>query len=149
MNLIAKIFSTFFGAGLFPVVPGTFASAAAALLHHYFLRSWKPLPYAFLVLGLTVLGVAAAGRYAKFLNKKDPRPIVIDEVAGQLISLFLAPAGWGWTAAGFLLFRLLDIVKPYPICRTERWRWGWGIMADDIVAGAGVAILIHSYLWLR
>ena len=149
MTFIAKLFSTFFGAGRFPVAPGTFASAIAALVYHFLLRSWPPLPYAVLVLGFAALGGAAAGRYARFLNRKDPRPIVIDEVAGQLISLFLAPAGWFWTAAGFLLFRILDIFKPFPIRRTERWRWGWGIMADDIAAGAVVALLIHGYLWLR
>jgi len=149
MKSLAKIVSIFFGAGKFPVAPGTFASLIAALGYHFALRTLRPLPYSLLVFGLFVLGVLAAGAYARELNRKDPRPIVIDEVVGQLIALFLAPAGWLWTGVGFLLFRIFDVLKPFPIRRMERFPWGWGIMADDVLAGVFSALILQATLWLR
>jgi phosphatidylglycerophosphatase A len=61
----------------------------------------------------------------------------------------MIPAGWTFVAAGFILFRLFDVLKPFPIRRIERLPWGWGIMADDVLAGIYAALLLHAYLWVR
>jgi phosphatidylglycerophosphatase A len=93
---------------------------------------------------ITLVGIWAASRTEKLLGRKDPGKVVIDEVAGQLIALLpLVPRhdpGWMSILAAFLLFRLFDIIKPYPARRLEGLESGLGIMADDIVAGAYAAV---------
>ncbi|MHB8055761.1 MAG: phosphatidylglycerophosphatase A family protein [Candidatus Aminicenantales bacterium] len=144
MKIIAGVFATFFGAGFFPIAPGTFASMEAALVYRF--AGWKlaPLPYQLVLLGLFLAGVAAAEIQARVMGQKDPRPVVIDEVVGQGIALFLAPAGWGWIAGGFFLFRLFDVFKPGPIRLLERLPGGWGIMADDVLAGVFSALVLQG-----
>jgi phosphatidylglycerophosphatase A len=149
MTVAARILSTFFGAGYFPLAPGTFASLLAGLFYRFVLYRLAPLPYALLVAGIFLLGVAASTPCARSLQTKDPRRIVIDEVGGQFVALFMIPAGWTFVAAGFILFRLFDVLKPFPIRRIERLPWGWGIMADDVLAGIYAALLLHAYLWVR
>lgn len=100
-----------------------------------------------------LLGIWAASRTEKLLARKDPGKVVIDEVAGQLIALlpivrFLDP-GWITIISAFLLFRLFDIVKPYPARRLESLESGLGIMADDIVAGAYAAVLVSIVAIIR
>jgi phosphatidylglycerophosphatase A len=90
------------------------------------------------ILGLTLIGIWAASRVEARLRIKDPGIVVIDEVAGQMIALLSVPAffpGWLPVLSAFLLFRLFDIWKPYPIRRLEALESGLGIMADDILAG--------------
>jgi phosphatidylglycerophosphatase A len=82
------------------------------------------------------------------LKKEDPRTVVIDEAAGQLIALFLLSPQWSLCAASFLLFRFFDIVKPYPIKRVETFPGGFGIMLDDIVAAIFAGIVINLFLLL-
>ncbi len=144
MKMIAGIFSTFFGAGFFPIAPGTFASFEAALIYRF--AGWKlaPLPYLLVLAGVFLAGVAAADIQTRVMKQKDPRPVVIDEVVGQGIALFLAPTGWVWIAAGFFLFRLFDIFKPGPIRLLERLPGGWGIMADDVLAGVFSALVLQG-----
>jgi len=77
-----------------------------------------------------------------------PRPIVIDEVVGQLIALFSVPAEWGWIFLGFFLFRLFDVLKPRPIRDLERLPGGWGIMADDVLAGLVSALIVQAGRWI-
>jgi phosphatidylglycerophosphatase A len=82
------------------------------------------------------VGVAAAGEAAKFFGRVDPGQVVIDEVVGQMLTLLLVPhATWKWLLGGFLLFRVLDVLKPFPARQAERFPRGWGIMLDDVVAG--------------
>jgi phosphatidylglycerophosphatase A len=139
----ARVVSTLLGAGRFPVAPGTFASLIAALLH-VFLLSRLPLPWrAVAVAGVFALGVAAATATSRALGEKDPRRIVIDEVVGQWVALFLAPAGWLPVLAGFLFFRFFDILKPLGIRRLEALPSGWGIMADDAAAGLASLVLLQ------
>ena len=76
-----------------------------------------------------------AGEAEKVFKKKDSRLIVIDEMAGFLVTLFLIPWNAKSIAAGFFLFRLIDIVKPFPIRRLERLPGGWGVVTDDVLAG--------------
>jgi phosphatidylglycerophosphatase A len=148
MKTIAGLISTFFGAGYFPIAPGTFASLEAALIYGIAARRLAPLPYLLILAAVFLIGAAAADSTARVLKQKDPRLIVIDEVVGQGIALFCAPAGWKWIAGGFLLFRLFDVFKPWPIRRLERLPGGWGIMADDVLAGVFSAVILQGLRWI-
>lgn len=102
-----------------------------------------------LIAAITIAGVWAATRTESLLGRKDPRLVVVDEVAGQMLAFLFVPAGASaWVLfAGFILFRLFDIWKPYPIHRLEGLKAGLGIMADDVLAGFYAAVLL-SLLWL-
>jgi phosphatidylglycerophosphatase A len=148
LKKISRILATFFGVGLFPVAPGTLASAVAVLVYKLALHelAW---PYYFLLLtGLFSAGVAAAAVYAAELGRADPGRIVVDEICGQLLALALFPDGWVALAISFALFRFFDIIKPWPIRRLEKFPGGWGIMADDIGAGLAAAVLGRVILLL-
>jgi phosphatidylglycerophosphatase A len=149
MKIGWRIISTFFGTGYFPIGPGTMASAVVVLLYKFLLSdlSW-PL-YLLIIIVLFIVGGIAATKYSSALQQKDPRKIVIDEVCGQLCTLFLVPSSWPLLLLAFVLFRLFDIIKPCPIKKLERIRDGWGIMADDIMAAVYAGIPIHLYLLLR
>lgn len=102
-----------------------------------------------LALGIFVVGVWSAGDAEKYFGRVDPRYVVIDEVVGQMLTFLARPdASWKWLLAGFVLFRIFDVVKPFPARRLERLAGGWGIMMDDVAAGAYsmVAMLILGYL---
>jgi phosphatidylglycerophosphatase A len=98
---------------------------------------------------VTVVGVWAASIAEKESATKDPSSVVIDELAGMLLSFYLIPLSWIGLLLGFLVFRLLDIVKPFPCRQAERLPGGLGIMADDIIAGLYTNILLRiaSLLW--
>jgi phosphatidylglycerophosphatase A len=123
------------GSGLAPKAPGTWGTLAAVPL--YLLMS--PLPigvYLAVVAALFALGIWVCGETARDLGLDDPSAIVWDEWVGLLVTLALAPDGWGWLLVGFGLFRLFDIVKPWPIRFLDRSvHGGLGIMIDDLVAG--------------
>ncbi len=149
MKLAARVYSTFFGLGFIPLAPGSAASLAAAALYKFFLfrLSWPLLIVLILLVGLT--GSLAATSYSRELGHKDPRRIVIDEAAGQWLTLFLAPAGWLPVAAGFVLFRLFDVFKPFPLRKLEKLPAGWGIMADDLAAAVYAWIVLRAFLQLK
>lgn len=140
-----RAFLTGFGAGYLPVAPGTWGSIEA--LGIVLLTYWLVPAQAFLILLLLLvvlvpLGVMGATRLARIENDPDPSKIVIDEAAGQMLTLvFVAPSLWA-LLVGFLLFRFFDIVKPFPIRRSERLPGGIGIMCDDILAGVYAGILL-------
>lgn len=143
MRWAAKALATFFGLGLVPVLPGTFASAAAVLLYKGFLHEWPWPFYVLFVALLAGVGGVAAASYASELGQDDPGRIVIDEVCGQLAALTLwGPDGPSLVLA-FALFRFFDIIKPWPIRRLERLPKGWGIMADDLGAAAAAALVLR------
>jgi phosphatidylglycerophosphatase A len=121
-------------AGRAPVAPGTAGSCVGLFLFH-FLRDLPGVWYGAALAGVIIAGAWAAGRAEAILGRKDHPSIVIDEIAGLLVSLFLVPAGWGYVAAGFVLFRFFDIVKPWPIGRLQHLSGGAGVMADDLLAG--------------
>lgn len=138
---LAFVLSTWFGCGLSPVAPGT-AGSAAALAIAYWLP-WPPLAIALLGLAITPIGIWAADVTAKQMGREDPGLVVIDEVAGQWLTLAgAATISWKSLLIGFLLFRLFDIWKPFPINRLERLPGGLGIMADDLAAGVCGALVI-------
>lgn len=124
-----------FGAGLSPVAPGTVGTVVAVPL--WWLLAALPLwAYALTVAVLFILGVDWCGYAARRMGRGDPRQIVWDEVVGFLIAMIGAEANWRNALCGFVLFRLFDILKPWPICQLDRnVGGGLGIMADDAVAG--------------
>jgi phosphatidylglycerophosphatase A len=149
MKFLSKAFATFFGAGYFPIAPGTFASLIAALLYKFFLAQWEWGLYACLWLGVFLVGLVSSTLFSRELRQKDPGKIVIDEVCGQMTALFLVPPSWIPILLSFFLFRLFDVAKPFPVRKLERLKEGLGIMADDILAGIYAGILVHLYLILK
>jgi phosphatidylglycerophosphatase A len=124
-----------FGAGLSRRAPGTVGTLAAVPL--YLLLSPLPLIwYLFALLLAFLIGVWACGKTARELNAHDPSAIVWDEFLGFLVTMTAAPPGWAWVVAGFVLFRLFDILKPWPIRELDlRVRGGLGVILDDLLAG--------------
>lgn len=138
-----NLFSLGFGLGASPWAPGTFGTLLGIPL--YLLLRDQPLwIYLGAILLVFVLGALAAQYTARSLGQHDHGAIVIDEVAGYLVAMIAAPAGWEWIAAGFALFRLFDIWKPWPIRWVDRSvHGGIGIMLDDIIAGAYALIVLQ------
>jgi len=129
--------ATFFNIGYGPVAPGTWASLVTTLTI-FILTPHLNSPVIVLVTATVIIfivGVPAASLSEKHFAMKDPRPCVIDEVAGQLVALIMVPYSPVNFFAAFILFRLFDIIKPFPIRYLEKIRGGWGIMIDDIFAG--------------
>ena len=135
------------GVGWFPIAPGTAGSAVGVVIY-LLTRGWSAPAQVAVLLGVTVVGVWAAGVAESEFKKEDPGPVVIDEVAGQLLTLLLTGVGWKGAIAGFFIFRLFDIVKPFPARQLERLHGGFGIMADDLMAavyGLGLMMLLVHY----
>jgi len=146
VNRFAVTLATWFGCGYFPWGPGTAGSLAAVLiaaaLHSWFGVGRSGL--AVLVLVFVLPGIWASTRTARILNTEDPGLVVVDEVLGQWLTLLGASTlNWKTFLAGFLLFRLFDIWKPWPIRRLENLPEGTGIVVDDLGAGAYGAIVIN------
>jgi phosphatidylglycerophosphatase A len=130
------------GVGWFPIAPGTAGSAVGVGIY-LVTRTWSAPAQVALLIGITLVGLWAAGVAETELKKEDPGPVVIDEVAGQLVTLLLTGVGWRGAIVGFFLFRVLDIIKPFPARRLERLHGGLGIMADDLMAGAyGLVVMM-------
>lgn len=148
MNRLAVFIATFAYVGYFPIAPGT-AGSAAALLLFAFIR-WIGVPWIELavIVAVFAVGVWAAHGTEIAAGRKDPGIVVIDEVLGMLITLALVPASIGAIVAGFLLFRLFDVVKPPPAAQLEHLHGGLGIMADDAVAGIYAHLALRLCLWL-
>lgn len=139
----------FFGLGFFPVAPGTLTSLAIVLLYKYLLHGMASAYVLLIFLGLLVLGVPAATAYSSERQKADPRQVVIDEAAGQLLVFLYVSPDWTLLVIGFLLFRLFDIVKPFSIRKLEGLPGGWGIMADDTAAALMAKALLHLFIYLQ
>jgi phosphatidylglycerophosphatase A len=143
LTALARVLATWFGCGYAPKGPGTAGSLAAIAiawaLHAYFGFT----QFAILSLLITIPGIWAADVTARASKSKDPQIVVIDEVAGQWITLAgVAAFSWKTWLAAFVLFRLFDIWKPWPVRRLEKLPGGFGIMADDVMAGVyGAAVL--------
>ncbi|MDW8478948.1 MAG: phosphatidylglycerophosphatase A [Xanthomonadales bacterium] len=136
-----------FGAGLLPRLPGTAASALAWL--GWLALAPGSLASELLALGLAALLAWAATRHAlRRLAAADPGCVVADEWLGMWLALALAPAGTGWQAAAFVLFRVLDIAKPWPIARLERLPGATGVLADDLAAGLAAGLALALLAWL-
>ncbi len=144
-----RFIATGFGSGLMPVAPGTAGTLVAVPL--YLAVKWMPIwAYAALTLLLFVMGVWACRHTAEYLGVHDHPSIVWDEIVGYLVAM-TGLAGHTWeVVVGFLLFRLMDILKPWPIAWVDRAvAGGFGIMLDDVIAGLYTAIMLHAVIFFR
>jgi phosphatidylglycerophosphatase A len=145
------LLATWFGTGLLPIAPGTWASLAA--LPFAAVLAWLGGPWLVLIAAALVfiVGIWAAGPYMAALGVHDPRAVVIDEIAGQWLTLAFAPLDPLAYLAGFFLFRVFDVLKPWPINVMDREIGGaFGVMADDVLAGVYAALVlwaIVTWLW--
>lgn len=138
--------STFFYVGFLPFIPGTFGSIAGLIL--YYCVKNNGLLYLLVASVVIVSGFLFSGEAEEALNKKDARPIVIDEVSGMLIALAFLPFDYKLVIIGFFLFRLLDTVKPFPSYGLQKAKGSLGIMSDDIIAGIYTNIILQIVLRL-
>ncbi|MCP4043702.1 MAG: phosphatidylglycerophosphatase A [Gammaproteobacteria bacterium] len=131
------------GSGLAPVAPGTFGTGVGVLL--YIPLAQLPLPYYTALLLVSFgIGIWLCGTTARHLGVHDHGGIVWDEMVGFWITMTAAPPGWGWVLAGFVLFRIFDITKPWPInLADKRVPGGLGIMLDDLMAGLYAALCLQ------
>lgn len=142
MNSLARALATWFGCGYAPIAPGT-AGAAAAVLISWAL-GWGLVGNLVAGIAIGVVGIWASTVEARSSGRKDPGHIVIDEVAGQWITLAGATVfNWQSWLFGFLLFRVFDIWKPPPVRQLEQLADGTGIMADDLMAGVYAAVVLY------
>ena len=144
-NLLIKAISTFFFVGYLPLIPGTFGSIAGIGIF-YLLNGSSWFSYPLFVLCIIVLGLLTSGRMEELLNKKDPGCIVIDEVMGMLIALSFLPPDPKIIILAFLMFRILDTLKPYPAGRLQNMHGAIGVMGDDLVAGIYANIVLQIIL---
>lgn len=137
-----------FGSGLLPKAPGTWGTVVGVGLYSLIMPfGIEALAIAALV--ATVAGVPICGVAARWLGVHDHGAIVWDEIAGVLITLLFVPFHWAWVLAGFVAFRVFDVLKPWPISWLDREvGGGLGIMLDDILAGLAAGLLLFGLIWL-
>lgn len=148
--MIAKLLATTLGIGFLPFAPGTWGSLAAAI------AAWGIVSVAgqagLALAGAAALGLGwwAAGTYVATSGIEDASEIVIDEVAGMWIALMFVPQKWWAFALAFAAFRVFDIIKPWPIGAVDRKvHGGFGVMADDVIAGLFALIVVHGILFVK
>ena len=147
---VAERFAILFGIGRIPYVPGTAASLIALPFAWLIATAFGSIPLLALDMAIGLLAIPIAGNYEKKSGREDPSDCVIDELAGQWLACAFAPLTlWGYLLS-FVLFRLFDIAKPWPVSAAERLHGGLGIVADDMVAGAmaGVIVLLTVHFGL-
>ena len=148
MTRLAVFVATVGYCGYFPFAPGTVGSAAGLIAYLLVWWTQSPVVETMLILSLFAAGVWAGTTAERYFGGIDPGPIVIDEVVGMLITLAFIPVGIGGAVAGFLLFRIFDVIKPYPAGRLERLHGGLGVMADDAMAAVYANIALRLLLML-
>ena len=148
--LWAKLVATFFGTGLLRPGPGSWGSAATVLLWCVLSReinpNWQPAAAILLAALAVLIGIPAATHMARATGLKDPQFVVIDEVAGQLITLIAVPVSWKSLLLGIILFRGFDIVKPPPVRQLEHLPEGIGIVLDDVGAALYALVIMQVAL---
>ena len=152
MKTLCLILASVFGIGFIPYAPGTAGSLLASIL---FVILYRP-PYGeenewqLALLGiaiiLLILGTIVSWKTARTLGKKDPKQVVIDEVLGVTVAYLFLPKTYLVVISGFIIFRLLDIIKPFPAYQAQRLPGGLGIMMDDLIAGIYTNLLIR-FIW--
>jgi phosphatidylglycerophosphatase A len=142
LSKVAWAIATWFGCGLVPKAPGTMGSLGAIPLYLLVARQGRT-GVAVAAVVVTAVGVWAASVVARELGKKDPQIVVVDEVAGLLVTMLpMREVSWLGVGLGFALFRFFDMLKPWPIRKLEALPGGWGIVLDDIAAGVfGAAVM--------
>lgn len=143
---LGLLIATAGGVGYIPFAPGTFGSMAGVAI-------WAVLPASPLVQIIAIVGLFSLGSWGgtvaeHHFGRTDPSQVVVDEVVGMLITLLWNPVGWKGALAGFLLFRVADIVKPYPANRLEQLHGGVGVMADDAMAAVYANVALRACAWV-
>ena len=142
-------FATVGPVGYAPIAPGT-AGSVAGLVLFWAVRSTRSTWFEVaMLLVVTGAGVAAVSAAEARFRRRDPGLVVIDEVAGMLVTLLAVPVGLTGALIGFFAFRVFDIFKPFPAGQAERLPGGWGVMADDLVAGLYAQVFLRLVLWLE
>lgn len=141
-DFLIKLLASGFYSGYTPFVPGT-AGTFLGVLIYIFLMPKTDYAYFFTLLTFIILGIFLSSRAELIYDKKDDQRIVIDEITGYLLSMFLLPYKFSVVASGFVVFRIFDWVKPYPAKRLQNLKGGIGVMADDIIAGVYTCVCLH------
>jgi len=141
-NILSNWFSTVFKIGYLPIAPGTWGSLAALIVWYVLIGHISSITLIALIVVIFALGVYTSSLIEINLTIKDPSIVVIDEWVGQWIVLLFLPKSMVWGLVAFLLFRLFDIWKPYPISKLDNMHGGWGIMLDDVLAGIYALVVI-------
>lgn len=144
--LLTLLAATGLGTGYAPFAPGTFGSLPGLLLV-WLLWGQGPLAAVGGLLVVVALGFWSAGAAAEHFGRRDPGHVVVDEIAGQMTSLLFMDASVRNLIAGFFLFRLLDVIKPFPAGRLEELPGASGIMADDLMAGVYANLALRALHW--
>jgi phosphatidylglycerophosphatase A len=134
--------------GYFPIAPGTVGSAAGLLVYVLVWWTQSSVVEVGLIVVLFAAGIWAGTTAERYFGGIDPGPIVVDEVVGMLITLAFIPVGWSGALAGFILFRVFDVIKPYPAGQLERLHGGLGVMADDAMAAVYANVSLRIVMWL-
>lgn len=149
MTRLAVFIATAGYSGYFPFAPGTVGSAVGLLVYALVWWLGSPVFEVTLILALFAAGVWAGTTAERYFGGVDPGPIVLDEVVGMLITLAFIPGlGWSGALAGFVLFRIFDVIKPYPAAQFEQWHGGLGVMADDAMAAIYANVSLRLLLWV-
>jgi len=138
--------ATGLGVGRCPLVPGTVGTLLGVILYLILARVFSSLiSYAIAVGVLFLVGVWISGEAEKYLHNKDDQLIVFDEIVGFPVAMFALPSSFLYILAGFVLFRIFDVVKPFRIERIQKLRGGWGIMGDDLAAAILANVVIQVF----
>lgn len=148
MTRLAVFLATVGYCGYFPIAPGTVGSAAGLVVYLLVWWTHSAVVEIGLIAVLFVVGVWAGTTAEQYFGGIDPGPVVIDEVVGMLITLAFIPVGWSGALAGFVLFRIFDVIKPYPAGRLEQLHGGLGVMADDAMAAVYANVSLRLVMWL-
>ncbi len=144
MRYVHLAISTFFWSGFFPVAPGTFGTLVFVPVYYFCISGAHPLVYISVTAAVYFTGVWSSNYASAILNDKDPSRVVIDEVAGFLVTMMFIPVTPGRVVLGFFFSRFYDIKKPPPARQAEKLRGGNGIMLDDVIAG----VYANITLWI-
>ena len=147
MTRLAVFVATVGYSGYFPVAPGTVGSAAGLVFYLLVWWSQSVVVEVGLIVVLFLVGIWAGTTAERYFGGIDPGPIVIDEVVGMLITLAFIPVGLSGALVGFFMFRVFDVIKPYPAGRLERLHGGLGVMADDAMAAVYANLSLRAVLW--
>ncbi len=134
------LIATVGGSGYLTKMPGTVGSAVACVLYVLFPVRW------WIILAVMAAGIWAGDIYARRKGRTDPSEVVIDEVVGMWISIYGLPSSF--VVPGFFMFRIVDVIKPVPVCTAEKLPGGWGIMADDVLGGIMTNLIFQGICWI-
>jgi phosphatidylglycerophosphatase A len=149
MRQFIIIFTSFFYTGYFPKGSGTFATLCFLPVYYFFLKDISPVIYFSITAGLFFLGIWASNYAVVIFKSDDPHKVVIDEVVGFMITMFLIPYTFKRMIVGFFIARILDIIKPWPAYQSQKLNAGTGIMADDAISGIYGNILMWILIYFK